>query len=188
MKVNKIIERAEKFRLLGRFDEKSAISFVNDAIFDVVQRQSIEISHTVNDYTNGEIELPGSVVKVQSVHLDVDPESLDRFFADSTQSGNVKLYIIRDGIREEIKESHNVQFNVSINYIGCIPVETRDDDIELPPHYESSLVYFVRAKMLEETGMMEESQYFMSQFASDMIRKSSANRDIVSIPSKYSLL
>jgi len=183
----KILQRAEKHRNLGRFDKTSAISFLNDALYEVSKRQSLKIRETYNNFTENPIKLNDNVIKIDSVKI--NNNETERFRARVMPNGEVLLYIRNNGDFREIKPSDNISIDkIDFEYTGYKQIESSSDEIDIPNKFETAVVYFVRSKMFEEIGELEFSNYFLSQYMREISMKSNPTIDVTSKPSKYSLL
>lgn len=189
MLVRKIIERAEKYRGLGRFDKRSAVSFLNDALYEITKRQSITVLESFYSYVGERFKPEGILIKFIS--------------ASSEEKTESKLKIMNDGSMNFFYQNENKEWiehdfdnypeleEIKLEYVGFIPVKddfSETDEISFSSEFETSLVYFVRSKMLEESSQFEESNYFLQQFNREFISKSAPKRDIISKPSEFSLL
>ena len=190
MQVRKVIERAEKQRSLGRFDEKSALSFLNDAIFEISKRQSLKIKETYYGYYGAPIRMKGVVIKHESIEiLNPSRDYKHRVMPD----GTVLLYIKPeeleyDSWREVDIEDGFEEDEIVFRYTGYKPVSKYDENINVPEEFETALVYYLRSKMFEERDELEMSQYFSNQFKLELLSKAHPKRDVVSKPSEFSLL
>lgn len=189
MKTIKIIERAEKYRLLGRFDRTSAISFINDCLYDLAMNQAIKREEIFYGFTGLPIQLNGKIIKVESVDINDSSVKKEDFSVRVMQDNKIIMYKRNNnGDFERISYTDNVEIKeIIVIYTGYREVKKIDDTIEFPSEFESAIVYYVRAKMLEEIGEIEQSQYFMNQFTREMIMKSAPKVNVVSKPSEYSL-
>ena len=187
MQVNKVIERAEKHRFLGRFDKTSAISFINDAIYEILQRQSVYINYTFEDFTGGDLTYPGIMIRFNSITLDPEPEE-DRYRVDVKNHGVMSLHKKDEGEWVKIEQNSIDPVDVIAELIAFIPVTITDTEFYLPIEYETAVVYYIRHKMLEEIGELEQSQYYFNQYSREIIMKASPKRTIISKPSEFSLL
>lgn len=188
MKVNNIIERAEKYRMLGRFDKTSAMSFINDALYDISKMHSIKRNEIFFQYSGMPIELEGKIIKVESIELkDFDEKD---FMAEVLQDNKIILYKrdSDDNFKKMTFEDHVKIPEIDIKYVGFLEVIKTTEEIDFPSEFETAIVYFIRSKMLEEIGEIEQSQYFMGQYSRELIMKSAPKIDVISKPSKYSLL
>lgn len=189
MEVLKLIERIEKNKQVGRFDKKSAIAFINDALFEISKRQALFVTEEIPEFKESPIELKGVVIKLQKVSF-----SKGDFRLQISPNGIIHILIKKDEFGREwepLKESHGIETNVSVTYIGYLPVrdfEGEDSTITVPEYLETSIVYYVLAKMFEERGDYEQSRYFLEQYNREFIMKPSPRREAVSQPSEYSLL
>lgn len=188
MEVMKIIERAEKQTSLGRFDKKSAISYINDALYKIVSRNSLKLKESRYVFLHEKITLNGIVIKVNSVEFEDD--RLNSMFGfrvnpDGTIStmkkvkGKLEPLDYNDPIVEE-------KFNIV--YIGYIPVKEEDDKINMPDQYESSIVNYLKHKIFEEQDEFDKSQFFEQQFRKELIDVAHSKQSVIVKPSKYSLL
>lgn len=190
MLVSKVIERAEKFRLLGRFDKKSAIDYINDAMYEISKRQSLKIEEDFYSFQVNPIRLANKLIKLDSV--DFGTTELNLKYAVRVMQNN-ELWVYKkdeeDGNFDKISfDNENVIERINLIYIGHRVVTSADQNVDFPSEMETAIVYFLRSKMLEEIGEIEISQYFNNQFDREIIRKSSPKVDVVSKPSEFSLL
>jgi predicted transcriptional regulator len=189
MIANNIIERAEKYRILGRFDKKSGINFINDALHEVVKRQSIEITEQYTGDLADPVVLTANIIELKTIETDLD-EKKYRFRL--MNNGSLALYKFNEenGEWEKVVADDNVgEKTVTFEIIGFNPVSDLSVDITtIPKEYETAMVFYVRSRMLEEYDELEKSQYFYQQFLRELRSKSTSKRNIVSKPSEYSLL
>lgn len=188
MKVNNILERAEKYRLLGRFDKKSAIVFVNDGLHEIVKKQNLQIKEEYEADLTDPIVLTGKIIRFESAKSDLD--ELDYRFR-LMNDGSFILYKKdhQDGEFKEITAEDNIgSHKVTFRYIGYNHVTTVDSDITIPIEYESALMFYVRSRMLEEYDELEKAQYFFQQFLKELMMKGTSKERIISRPSEYSLM
>lgn len=188
MKANNLLERAEKFRGLGRFDKKSGIAFMNDALYEIAQRQSLKVEEVFYGFVGLPITLQGKIIKVEGLQLK-GVENRD-FDAKVEQDNSIVLFRKDStGVFKKITLDDNIQIeSITIRYVGFKIVKKPEDTVVFPSEFESSLVYFIRSKMLEETGDMETSEYFYKQFQKELIMKTAPKVYVIAEPSKYSLL
>jgi hypothetical protein len=187
MKVNNILERAEKYRTLGRFDKKSAIVFVNDAIHQIVKRQNLQMKEVYEDDLTTPVVLTAKIIKFESAESDLDDEKY-RFRLMNDGSFVLHKLDENESKFKEIKASDNIGVHsITFRFVGFTSVATVEDDINIPIEYETALVNYVRSKMLEEYDELEKSQYFFQQFLKELSMKGTSKRQVVSKPSEYSL-
>lgn len=188
MKVTNVIERAEKYRLLGRFDKISGIAFINDALYDICMMQSIKREEIFYGYTGLPFKLMGEVIKVESVDLEVDEPK--QFNVRIMQNNEIILYKLNhEGKFVQMTFEDHVKIpRITVVYTGFIRVIKPDQNIDFPAIFETAIVYFVRSKMLEEVGEVEQAQYFENQYMKQLIMKSSPKTEVISKPSPYSLM
>lgn len=185
MEATKIIERAEKFRLLGRFDRRSAISFLNDGLYEITSRQGLTINETFYGFTGKPFFPKNVVVRIDSIEVEKPHEYQYRVSND----GSISMYMLDNGQYRKIEIDDEVEIDeIKISYVGYKKIEEIGDDVEVPDYYETALVYFLRSKMLEEYGEVESSQYFLQQYMREMVTKTEPRHLVVAEPSKYSLM
>lgn len=189
MEVLKLIERIEKNKQVGRFDKKSSLVFINDALFEISKRQGLFVTEEIENFTESPISLKGIVIKLQGVKFSSGDFRIQIY-------PNGVIHVLKrkdeDGFKwEYVKESHGINVNVSVTYTGYIPVrnfEGEDSEITVPEYLQTSIVYYVLSKMFEESGNYEQSRYFADQYNREFLVKPSPRREVVSKPSEYSLL
>lgn len=189
MLVKKIIERAEKYKSLGRFDKRSAVAFLNDALYEITKRQSITISEIFYGYFGQRFKTNGLLIKFVSAGSESDTNSKLKIMND----GSMNFFFKNEhgDLIEHNTDNYPEIDEIKIEYIGYKKVSDdfkETDKIDFPSEYETALVYFIRAKMLEESAQFEEGNYFLQQFSREIQMKASPRRDIVTQPSEYSLL
>lgn len=189
MKINKVIERAEKYRTLGRFDKNSAIDYINDALYEITKRQSFKIDEIIYRFRVNPVKLTKKLIKLESVDFGSE-ENNEKYSLRINQNNDIWVF----------KKDKNNQFKkiginnkteiaeINVIYTGYKEVSESDETIDFPSEFETAIVYFLRSKMLEETGEIEQSQYFYQAYEREVLRKSSPKVDVVSQPSEYSLL
>jgi hypothetical protein len=185
MKVNNVLERAEKYRLLGRFDKKSALVFVNDGLHEIVKRQNLQLKEVYEADLTDPIVLTGKIIKFESARTDLDDHTY-RFRL--MNDGSFLLYKRDNGKFREIEAADEVgSHKVTFRFVGYNAVSSVQDEISIPIEYETALMFYVRSKMLEEYDELEKAQYFFQQFLKELMMKGTSKKDIISIPSEYSL-
>jgi len=188
MQVNKVIERAEKFRTLSRFDKKSAIDYINDGLYEISKRQSIKLEESFYSFQVNPIRLANQIVKVESIDFGTD-ELNKQYSARVMQDNEVWIYR-KEQNNKFVKisfDNEKVIDKIDFVYTGYRKITGSDQVIPFPPEFETSLVYFLRSKMLEEIAEFEASQYFETKFYQELRMKAAPKVDVVSQPSEYSL-
>ena len=186
----KVIERAEKYSHLMRFDRNSAVSYMNDAMYEIAMRSSFEIEQEVTDYTGGVIQANNELIRLVSITIEGSDDYDSSFGARSDHKGRIS--ITRDGV--PLEDNGIVIFSkVGIKYIGYPKIDDVEDveddtEIDFPEKYETAIAFYIRSKMLEEMDSIEKSLYFHSKYLEEMRLKVSPPNIIIPEPSKYSLL
>lgn len=189
MNLHNLIEKAEKYRNLGRFDKKSAVSYINDAMYEIAKRQSIQIKETFYGYFGERFKPKAVMIKFHSAKIEPSNNEISiRIFND----GSMNIYMLRDGYWvEATNEDYPDLEEITLEFIGYnkAPLDFNENTVlKFPNEFETSIVYYLRAKMLEEHGQLEETGYFMNQYRNELISKVTFKRDVVSKPSEYSLI
>jgi len=189
MEVLKLIERIEKNKQVGRIDKKSAISYINDAMYEISKRQSLTITDRFKGLTSSPIVLTGVLIKLFRLKF-----GKGDFRIQVSSSGIIHVLTKKDkyGLDWElIVEDHGIEFDVDVEYCGYKPVvsfEGEGSEVLIPEPFHTAIVYYALSKTFEEVGDYDRADYFMKQYSREFIMKPSPRRDIVSKPSEYSLL
>lgn len=191
MKANEIIETAEKYRLLGRFDRTSAIGYLNDAIFDIVHRQGLSKEYTVSNYNGSRIEIPTDVViEITGVYIEKASE-YDNVKYLINPDCTIDIYHVVDiekGYQIATQASYPELTDIKIDYLGYTAVTLLDDDVPLSVKYKTALMYYVRSKMLEESDNFEKSTFFEQKYLTELLKRIQPYKEPITRPGDYSLL
>lgn len=191
MKALEIIESAEKYRTLGRFDRKSAIDFLNDSIFDIVNRQGIYKIYELVNYDGNQIQIPNDrIIRIDIVSIE-KANNFDSVRYRINPNHTIDIYFREDGETEFKKaepSSYPSLTKLEIQYIGFTPVEDQDSDLPISDSYKQCLVYYVRSKMLEESDQIEKAAYFEGKYMQEIHKRIVPYKVPISQPNGFSLL